>query len=238
MERRSTAYLPDVILTSFSTVPLLVQYRQLLLTTLVRAAGPHAFTTTSPVCEPALGAFLRIADDSHLLEAAKKLFDDQVDRLPRRHRTSSVALRQVFRAVMLHLWPLLHRPDLPCDPTLVLANPALCERRLAVIAAYLRADPAAVTTGRAESAAVGVQYYEPFNIAEVTFQTPLSQSSHNALGAGTAAGVPTLQQSQTLRQSQQLARTKPALASSQGTTLGASFGLGLGRGLGHSSGQF
>ena len=170
-EKIDIGLLPSTIITSLSTIALLIQYRILLFNTLVKPDAPRTFMQTSAVCDPVLSVFQRILNDAPLLDAVKYLWGVGYEKLTRKERViGSIAQQQLFRGTILHLWPLLHSLQFPSDP-LIIADPVQLARRKAMIEACITTSPDVATIKNPASL-----MYAPFDVSEVTYQSPLPQT--------------------------------------------------------------
>ncbi|KAH3744839.1 NPHP1 protein [Pelomyxa schiedti] len=198
-ERSEAAYLPDVIVTSFSTAPLICEYRRELLDALVLQRTPsHGFVRCGALGDSVLEPFLRILDDWQLLEAAKRVWHEAcenngagtggglVNSVRREKGARALARRQAFRQAITTLWPLLHCLPAIHEPEGDAEGNPHAGRRYDTINAYLsRSFPTALlvsngigTVGGVSVGAIGLAEntqgfeFEPFVATELRYQHP------------------------------------------------------------------
>jgi hypothetical protein len=152
------------VVAAFSTVPLLASFRQILLDALVRRGMPRNMTWSAPICEPAIQAFLKIADDMMLLEALKALWFRQVKSLGRKECRNAAVLTRCFSAAVLQLWPLLGDSQAPLTEVELFATEASYKARLQRVQAFVNNTPEATVIRNSE----GI-LFRPFTIAETTY---------------------------------------------------------------------
>ena len=81
-EQEDCSCLPDKVVTSFSTAPLIRMYRELQLDCLVKPVAPQLPASGMVVSDPVLTVFPHVLDDPLSLEALKYLWQVELCLLP------------------------------------------------------------------------------------------------------------------------------------------------------------
>ena len=154
----ASAFLPATFLASFSTLPVLAIFRQLLAERLLKSAPADASgPLTHPSYDPALTLFPMMLDEPDMIEWIELLWARQTKSMSKSERRSLATAGPAFVSMISDLWPLVyaHNPH-------PFSDPLVREARQNFIQSFVSADPQ-ITTLSSDPFV-----YLPFSIQEGT----------------------------------------------------------------------